>query len=105
MSDTLQKAKVLVSAGPNAAPVWHEITVGLGVLARWEMEGPERLDGTHRVVSDFLASARHCDAGWVAWLILGDTHPFKEWLLKVLVFEWIGDDDEKAEVADATDEE
>ena len=94
----LQKATVLIAKGPTAAPEWTEITISVGLLARWEMEGPARDDGTYRVVSDFLLNSRHCDRSWLVWAALAPSDTFKDWLLNILDFEWVGDGEDLEDV-------
>ena len=97
MARLLQRARVLVAKGPTVEPEWSEITITIGLLARWEMEGPARDDGTYRLVSDFLANSRHCDRAWLAWTALEQPDNFKDWLLNILDFEWVGGGEDENE--------
>ena len=103
MARPLQKARVLIAKGPTAEPEWSDITFSIGLLARWEMEGPKREDGTFRTVTSFLQDSRQCDIGWLAWIALGQSDEFETWLLKLLNFEWVateGSDDDTTEDPD-----
>lgn len=94
----VQKAKALVVTTPGSDPEWKEFELSLGVFGMWELEGPDRSDGSLRTTHAFFSDFRNADAAWMSWFAIGQPggpKGFKSWMMKSFHgFEFVSSDEE-----------